>query len=226
MIYGIHGRIRSGKTLFLTAILFWSYIFGRQVWSNYKLNFPTNKDLHPTLIKFLKKWYSYDITKHKLLKPKKIDVDYILDNIPDSLYELDNCVVGIDEGYLHADARKSMSEKNLNFSYAILQTGKHDTDVFMIYHQLRLGDVRYEENSHYDIFCGRYPTDQYQPLKGVHIIIKDDYTKSIARDFLWTNFNMYYNMYNTKEIIWSKKVTEDTSEQDITQLVRMMKGQL
>jgi hypothetical protein len=224
LITGIHGRIRSGKTLFLTAIAFWEYVFGKQIYSNYKLNFPSQEILIDAMGKHLEKEFDYDIENIKLKKPKHIDVDWLVEGMPKSATQIQDSTVCIDEGYIYNDSRKSMTEKNILFSYILLQSGKHETDVYQIAHQLRLEDVRTEENSFYEISCFRYPSNHKLPLQAVRIVVQDNYDRKIIKDFLWTDFQMYFSMYDTKQIIWSDKLREDTSESDILQLARTIKA--
>jgi len=233
MIYGIHGRPRSGKTLFITACLFYHYCWGRKIQSNYNLYFPSKNELIENgFAKVLLTQYSYDIEETMLHKPKLLDFQYIIDNMPDSANELEDTTLGFDELHIWMDARRSMDKDNLFLSYLLSQSGKHDTDIYYSSQQLAQVDRRVDENSNYDIFCARIPDYQYDPLKGISVITRDNYSREIIKQFVWRNFYQFFDMFDTKQIIWNPKINQ-TKEQkalskdhEMKELIRMIKSEL
>jgi hypothetical protein len=202
MIYGCHGIPRSGKTLWMTFVAFNSYLMGKKIFSNYQLMFPTLDELDDMgLVDFYKENFNYDISKVNLQKPEPLDLDYVVDNFPDSAYELRFASLFMDELWTFMDARMSMDKKSILLGYLMLQTGKHHVDIFYSSQQARLVDLRAELNTNYQVFFERIPQDPTEDLQGVYIKVWDNMKKEYIGRKVWTNFQLYFSMYDTEQVI-------------------------
>ena len=123
-LISIEGPMGSGKTLTESMLGLDAHLEGRTVYANYHLNFP--------------------------YKPFNEDIFYELN---DRGFELNDCLILADEGYLIADARRSGSKQNLAFSYYIVQTRKRKVDMAFATHKFDRLDKRVRDSVTMRIAC-------------------------------------------------------------------------
>lgn len=118
MFYGMIGKKGSGKTLLLT------YLLKKFSDADDKLKIFTN--------------YTLNDIKHEPINFTKLFKDNI---------EIKNAVVGVDEIYLIADCRDSMSKRNKLFSYLLYQTRKASVTIFYTAVSYSTIDIRLRKGS-------------------------------------------------------------------------------
>lgn len=126
MIHSIVGLMSSGKTLFMTYLLYKDYLRGRTIFSNYPLNFP-----------------------HYL-----INNDYIL-QLAKEQPNLKNISFGLDELWINLGSRSSMSHSNILGSFFFLQSSKGDTFIYLSSQDNSQNEKRIRDNQHLITICSR-----------------------------------------------------------------------
>ena len=122
MMYLVSGSKGSGKTLTATLYAYEAYKKGRVVVSNIKLSFPHER-----------------LNKHEIQSIMKQG-------------NLRNCFLLLDEVHTITDSRRSMSKKNVDWSYFFTQSRKLGVDIMATTQRVGQVDVRYRLNT--DIFVG------------------------------------------------------------------------
>lgn len=127
MIHLITGLMSSGKTLYMSSLLYNDYTRGRTILSNYSLNFPHYK----------------------------INIDYLLMMAQKENVVLSNVSIGLDELWIYLDARRSSADINLLSSYFFLQSSKDDTHIYITSQKAEQLDLRIRDNCHKFSKCSR-----------------------------------------------------------------------
>lgn len=127
MIHIIVGLMNSGKTLYMTKLLYRDYLRGRKILTNYPVNFP-----------------------HYL-----INVDWLLNLAKDEDTVIENISMGLDELWIHFDSRSSMSEQSKLGSYFFLQSSKDDSNIYITAQDNRQNEYRIRQNLHKITMCSR-----------------------------------------------------------------------
>jgi len=116
MLATIEGPMGSGKTATATMIALQDYQENRAIFSNYHLNFPHTS-----------------FSQEMFFKLNEDD------------FQLNNCTILADEGYLYMDARTSMSTGNRALHYYAMQTRKRDVDMYITTQSYKKIDQRIRE---------------------------------------------------------------------------------
>lgn len=115
---------RQGKTLGMTTRLYRAHLAGKQVYSNYWLNFPF----------------------------RRVDAGILKDMATDEI-ELANCALGVDEVHIVIDPRTSMTARTRTISYLLTQTGKRNVDFHYTTQHERQIEIRLWNNSEYLVYA-------------------------------------------------------------------------
>jgi hypothetical protein len=135
----IEGPMGAGKTGIASWLAYQDYLIGRQIYCNYHVNF--------------------DYTK--------FDQEMFF-RLNEENFELNNCHIVADEGYLYMDARTSMSMGNRVVNYYAMQTRKRGVDLSITTHAFNRLDTRIREAVTIRIAC-RYEPELYLAAKKVPI---------------------------------------------------------
>jgi hypothetical protein len=185
MIVAITGDIGSGKTLLMTAISYNDFIIEKRViYSNYKLNY-----------------------KHVWLNVNEITNLFsegmqFRDKTGNMLHKVSFLV---DEMHIFLDSRGSGSSlKNKLITYWILQTRKRGIDLFYTTQFFGQVDKRLRNLVDYKIECQNLGTEKnpyfyYSLYKRIAVESLIEFVK--IRDFALNNFQNYYKLYDSYEII-------------------------
>lgn len=138
VLIGFIGDMRSGKTLIMAMHTYKKYNEGREILSNFYLNFP-----HEEL----------DIN----------DLDSAIKNSDTHKYE--NKVLSIDEIHVYLDSRASGVKRSRMISYFITQSGKLKTTIYWTSQFLRQVDVRVRLNTQILYKTTRYGIDNGRLVK-------------------------------------------------------------
>src|SRR3990167_10034815 len=123
-LISIEGPMGSGKTLTTTMLGLDAHLDGRTVYANYHLEFP--------------------------YRPFNEDIFYELN---ENNFQLNDCLILADEGYLLADARRSSAKQNLAFAYYVVQTRKRKVDMVFATHKFDRLDKRVRDAVTMRISC-------------------------------------------------------------------------
>ena len=173
-LYAFVGRIGSGKTLSAVRQAYSCYLAGQDVWSNINLNFPYTK-----------------ITTEEFNKWSKEDKQF------------KDAVLLLDEFYLMADSRNSMSKMNMLNTTFILQSRKKHVNVLMTSQNFKQLDIRIRDNTHMVIFC-KFLKNYKNRLD---YVLQKIYTQNLMGNFKKIKrrplfcANQFYDLYNTDEIV-------------------------
>lgn len=170
----ITGRKGSGKTLSAVGYAYDCYNQGRTVYSNIGLKFP-----------------------HKRLTRKEVQ-NIMKQN------QLQDCVFLIDEIHTITDARRSMTKRNVNWSYFFTQSRKRGVDIIATTQREEQVDLRYRLNCDYFMDCEKR---QLTPHK--FVIIEHWYCPDTNNKFKKINKHPenVFKIYSTDEIVfydWEK----------------------
>lgn len=123
MITGWIAPKRQGKTLGMTTKLLAGHNAGKEIYSNYWLNFPF----------------------------RKVNADILAQMAADEI-ELKNCCLGVDEVHVVIDPRTSMAARTRTISYLLGQTGKRNVDFHYTTQHERQVEIRLWNNSEYLVY--------------------------------------------------------------------------
>lgn len=138
-LVSIEGPMGAGKTGVATWLAHQDYLAGRQIFCNYFVNFD--------YIEFDQELF-YKLNEEN--------------------FELNNCHIVADEGYLYMDARTSMSAGNRVVNYYAMQTRKRNVDLSITTHAFNRLDKRIREAVTIRIAC-RYEPERYLAAKKIPI---------------------------------------------------------
>ncbi len=194
MIHGIIGLMNSGKTLYMTYLLFEQWLHKKQLITNYDI--------------FLK-------------GSKKINQDFLIElGIRQPV--IDNIALGFDELWIWLDARAHAKKENLVATYFFNQSSKDDTPIFFTAQYLDQIDKRLRKNLQKLSQCSRViylknkmiPIDENRrildPKLQDRLYIKiieyrrinvGTYTNLVPRKPFYIKALPYFKLYNTKEKI-------------------------
>lgn len=165
----IVGDKGSGKTLTAVEYAYQESKRGKIVLSNIKLNFP-HRRLTQSQIK--------DVMQQKFLK---------------------NCVLLLDEIHTITDSRRSMTKKNIQWSYLYTQSRKRGVDIVATTQREMQVENRFRINCDYFVLCTQI---QISPAK---FMISERWIHS-ATGRVKIRFNRHpersFNHYNTNEIVY------------------------
>lgn len=134
MIASIVGLMNSGKTLFMTYKLLIEYLKGKDILTNYYLNFPKIKNCGRIFL---------------------INQDYLF-SVGQKGLMLKNVAIGIDELWIFAmDSRSSMGKFQKIMTYFFLQSSKDDTQIYFTAQNNNQNDIRLRSNMHKIYICDR-----------------------------------------------------------------------
>lgn len=173
MICSISGAMNSGKTLYMTYLLFKAYLRGKTILSNYDLNFPHFK----------------------------MNKDFLIKMSQEKDYVLENTCIGLDELWLWLDSRKS--QENAVMTYFFLQSSKDDIEIYFTAQENTQTDIRLRHNLHKIVNCSRVLkiNDRYIPIDNEIRFIADEYQKVLyikATEFKKVNFGLYSELVPNK----------------------------
>jgi len=131
MIITLEGRMGTGKTTVATMFAYDKYLKGGQVFSNYDLKFPL---------------------KEGCKKPKKFNPNSFL-RMNSKNFDLTNCLIISDEGYLYTDKQRTMSSLTGIWNYFIVQTRKRNVDVIVTTHSFERLSQRTQQAVDLRIAC-------------------------------------------------------------------------
>lgn len=184
MIIGIHGRLGSGKTLWLTYLLYKYYKNGYDIFTNYELN--------------------QDIIKSKTLNIDEL-MKYVVYNIKLSDKPM---ILGFDELQLFLDSRLSMDRQQTVSTYFLFQTRKRQTHVFYSSPMRGLNDIRIREQTNNITYCERIHKSStnecyIEKCEKEHVFKYTliDMDSNRKRTILLKNPEFIYSMYDTMELI-------------------------
>lgn len=128
MINSIVGLMNSGKTLYMTYKLYCDFLEGKEILTNYKVNFP-----------------------HRI-----ISQEWLLDIAGKEDTILTNVSIGLDELWLWLmDCRNSTGKESRVASYFFLQSSKDDTNIYITAQDNGQNDSRLRTNFHIITQCSR-----------------------------------------------------------------------
>ena len=175
MIIGIVGDIGSGKTLILTAFLYYDFLVdNKKIYANYGLKFK-----HITLdFSIIEKLFDENLNK---------EIDF-----------------AIDEMHIFMDSRTSAKKKNRILSYWILQTRKRNIDLFYSTQFFGQVDKRLRDATSFKIECNNLGSEKnpiflFSLFKRINVDSLDDWIK--IKDFTLKNCVNYYKLFDTFELI-------------------------
>lgn len=116
-----------GKTLFTTYAALFDYAAGKDIYTNYNLNFPTGPGFGT--VRMLTPEILFDITNE----------------------QLNNCVLLLDEIGAFMDSRMSGKKENRILSYLMMQSRKRDVDIYGTAQHSSIVDLRFRYNTEYDV---------------------------------------------------------------------------
>ena len=189
MLIIVTGFKGDGKTVFATSLLWKGWKAGRQIFSNYHLEFP----YQPIN---LKEMLSSEGSK-----------------------QITNGMLIIDESQMFIDARLSGSKKNRLASYLMLQGRKRRIDIILTSQQMRNVDIRFRMNADRQYECTALKVDyEGRKLRKATIEEKDghdvDLIKVVMSDFTMnyqskTIFDptFYFDKFNSDEFV---DITKDS----------------
>lgn len=165
------GLTGSGKTLSMVRYLYEDYLKGYKIYSNIPLSFSH------TLIdsKTLQGWSTNDT-------------------------QLKNASIGLDEGYLLFDSRRSGSKKSLKMTYFLLQSRKKQVNVLVTAQTFGSVDKRLRQNLHLMIEC------QFVLKGNAGIVINERWVRHPIKDWVGAGRivflgNSVYDLYDTHTIV-------------------------
>ena len=120
----IEGPMGSGKSGILAYLGYKDYLKGRKIYSNFHVNFPYT--------------------------PFNEEIFY---RMIDEDFDLNNCHILADEGYVYMDSRTSMSRLNRAVNYYSVQTRKRNVDLSITTHMYTRLDRRIREAVTVRIAC-------------------------------------------------------------------------
>lgn len=150
----IEGPMGSGKTGLASWFAYQDYLKGRRIFCNYHVNFP---------------YTPFD--------------QELFFKLNEEEFQLDNCHIVADEGYLYMDARTSMSGGNRVVNYYSMQTRKRAVDMSITTHSFDRLDKRIRQAVTVRIAC-RYIPETYLGAKKVRT----------AKGYVWQ-----YCRYNSQD---------------------------
>lgn len=135
---------------------------------------------------------------------KKIVANYVLKGIEYEEFdfykmaksEYDNAIILIDEAYIYIDSRNYTQSSNKLFSYALFQSRKKTVELYLTMQLFRTIDVRFRMMSSYVINCEQIEEGFEYTLMNPKIP-----DVSIISVLNYENALMFYEMYNTNEVI-------------------------
>lgn len=175
MITGIYGDLGEGKTLFMTRCLYLKYLLGNDIYSNYKLSFPSTP----------------------------IDKNFLKDLVTGKKDLSGKAVFGLDELDMYVNSRRSASDNNLLISYLVKQIRKKNIEIFYTTQNFRRVDINIRDLTRFKILC-KSQTVKIDYPDGKYILKFIVATKYKEDKKIWTKrflANKYFNMYDTKELI-------------------------
>lgn len=182
MITSIVGLMNSGKTLYMTFRLYLDYLRGRDIITNYDLNFPHFK----------------------------INQDWLLNlviNNPDTI--LTNCSFGFDELWLWLlDSRSSMGNEAKIGTYFFLQSSKSDSNIYVSAQDNSQNDIRLRNNLHRIVQCQRtfFIDNKFKPVKSDKRFLNKVYGKWI-NDLLFIEATEYKRVLDKFGLLDTKKIS-------------------
>lgn len=177
MIYGFFGDLGSGKTLSMTKYVYWHYLTGYDVYSNYKLSF-----------------------KHKI-----INADFVQKVVKEDLNFSGKTIFCLDEIDMYMDSRRSAKEKNLLISYFIKQIRKKNIKLFYTTQAEHLIDKRLRGLTRTHVQCKSTDLYLYKKYSEEPLFIKVIYNEIfVNRKIVGKKRyvgNPYFDKYDTKQLI-------------------------
>jgi len=114
--------------------------------------------------------------------------------------KLFNSLIVIDEAYIYLDSRHSMSIDNIIASYIPLQDRKRDIDIMLTLQDFSTIDKRYRNIVDNVILCNNNKDKKQFEYQ----FVSNDYSNTLILDY--QNAKKFFNMYDTNQIIFNKKV--------------------
>lgn len=205
MLNAIIGVQNSGKTADMVLKLYFDYLKGKTIITNFNVNFPHVRINRDFLIELALKGEQKGII-------------------------LEDVSFGIDEYWIWFDSRRAMSYENMISSYFLLQSSKTDTNIYMTAQRPNQLPYRVKENLHIYSDCSRvlkinnkyYKIDNnhrflkkfknINPLNYLYIEVWDFYrsTKGMNEVFKkrkhprYVPMKIIYKLYQTKQKIIQK----------------------
>lgn len=178
MLVGIQGGLGTGKTILLTKYLLNDSLNGYNILANYNL-FNINYD---------------DLVVENLIKNPKDTTDDI---------QLKNCTLGIDELTVYADCRLSSSNRNIFFSYLVLQSRKRSVDLYYTTQDFSMIDKRVFKHTHIQILCNSLYNEYGDIINHYkeYVILDCRDMANISTERYIMDIRPYYDYYDTDEII-------------------------
>jgi ABC-type uncharacterized transport system ATPase subunit len=174
MIVGIIGKMGSGKTLTMTLLAYIMQQSGKNIRTNFNINFP-----HQIMTKA-------DITNYGKGQGQ----------------EIQNTVLCLDEVQTILDCRTS--NKNRVMTYFILQTRKRGVDILYTSQQFFNVEKRLRENTNILLECTPVKKEGTKTLEYIHIDVIEYHGREIFSPIKTINLKVsdkIYKLYDTYQII-------------------------
>lgn len=172
-VIGIEGGLGTGKTVYMTRLLYLDSKKGFPVMSNYKLM----------------------NVKHEML-----DVSNVLE-MNESNVQLKNMSIGIDEITVFMDCRRAMS--NLMISYFILQSRKRNVNIYYTTQSFDMVDNRLIDHTDFQVMCSKIYNKNGSEIKDYrrYCIFDMRNLRDIHESIFNLKISSYYKYYDTNEVI-------------------------
>lgn len=192
MIIGVIGKRGEGKTLSCVKDIVKAVRAGRTVYTNFNIN-------------------KKEFTESQQQNINILDYSFFR-NYKD--FQLNNCLVCIDEIYVYIDSRASMSKRNKIMSYFFNQTRKRDVDLYYTTQFIHQIDKRLRSNTEVFIFPEKRIIKNNVVVRATETEIKanpDKYKLYIVNKIFYPAHgktvkeafkgNDYFKYYDTDEIV-------------------------